>query len=85
MLEAALFPRKLAFNFLLFCMTLLLEPEPELVPEPYCITVPVLVTPRQKVVVAAVQVPVLAPVSQHCCTGLSDYSFDNLCLISKKN
>jgi hypothetical protein len=42
MLEAALFPRKLASNFRLFTFVLqfMLDPGPNPVPEPECITVP---------------------------------------------
>ncbi len=61
-LEAAMFSRKLAYNFYIFTFVLhfLLDPCPNTVPEPepVCITVPVPL--KQKVAV-----PVPAPVPQH--------------------
>jgi hypothetical protein len=61
MLAVSLFPRKLAFIFDFLAMVLLfvLDPSPNPVPEPECITVPL----RQKVVVPAVP----ASVPQRLC------------------
>jgi hypothetical protein len=71
MLESALFPRKLASNFML-------DPGPnsvlELEPKSECISVLIPVPPRQKVAVPAI--PVLAPVPQHWLDhSLSSFAF----------
>jgi hypothetical protein len=58
-LEAALFPEgwTLIFGFLTFVLHFMLDPGPNPVPEPECITVPVPL--REKVAVPA-------PIQQHC-------------------
>ncbi len=80
MIEVALFPRKLAliFDFVTFVFYCMLDPGPNPVPEPLCITVQVPIPLRKYVAV-----PVVAgPVPQHCSKQRNGW-WECVCVVSR--
>ncbi len=80
MLEAALFPRKLAlmYDFFMFVFYCMLDPGPNPVPEPLCITVQDPIPQRKKV--AAPVVP--GPGPQNCSKQRNGW-WECVCVVSR--